>query len=94
MFAQGLPPLALRSLSFFLRSSLRSFMPIVSRTLIAGDYLMAQVKSGSVKKLSAYLPNDALVTMHNLRNFHGKEKKGVGFVKIRNPVCKTLFTMS
>ena len=79
MFAQGLPPLALRSLSFFLRSSLRSFMPIVSRTLIAGDYLMALVKSGSVKMLSAYLPNDALVTMHNLRNFHGKEKKGVGF---------------
>ena len=54
-------------------------MPIVSRTLIAGDYLMALVKSGSVKMLSAYLPNDALVTMHNLRNFHGKEKKGVGF---------------
>ena len=54
-------------------------MPIVSRTLIAGDYLMALVKSGSVKILSAYLPNDALVTMHNLRNFHGKEKKGVGF---------------
>ena len=53
-------------------------MPIVSRTLIAGDYLMALVKSGSVKMLSAYLPNDALVTMHNLRNFHGKEKKGVG----------------
>ena len=67
------------SLSLFLRSLLRCFMPIVSRTLIAGDYLMALVKSGSVKMLSAYLPNDALVTMHNLRNFHGKEKKGVGF---------------
>ena len=54
MFAQGLPPLALRSLSFFLRSSLRSFMPIVSRTLIAGDYLMALVKSGSVKGANAF----------------------------------------
>ena len=66
----------LRSLLFCFRSSLRSLMPIVSHALVSRDYQLSLVKSGSVKMLSAYLPDGALVTLHNLRNFHGKAAKG------------------
>ena len=69
----------LRSLLFCFRSSLRSFMPIVSHALVSRDYQLSLVKSGAVKMLSAYLPDGALVTTLNLRNFHGKAAEGVGF---------------
>ena len=54
-------------------------MPIVSHALVSRDYQLSLVKSGSVKMISAYLPDGALVTIHNLRNFNGKAAKGVGF---------------